>query len=84
MWKGLVTQTQDQALTELLTINETIRAYGLVLTPHDVKHLISARNEALHNYGRIEFGFDVSRRLIEEFARPFPIHRRRELCIGAP
>ncbi|GIP35361.1 DUF6323 family protein [Paenibacillus sp. J2TS4] len=68
IWNELHASAQDQAVLEILELNEKTKEYGLVLTPEEVKHLIMARNQALSNYGRVELGIEVSKALIEEFA----------------
>jgi len=68
IWNELYASTMDRAMLELLELNEKTKAYGLILTPDDVKNVMLSRQQALENYGRVELGIDVSKALIEEFA----------------
>jgi 5-methylthioribose kinase len=53
---------------ELLNLSEKTKEYGLVLTPNDVKTLITSRNKVLHDHARVELGIDVLKELIEVFS----------------
>ncbi|WP_277679338.1 DUF6323 family protein [Gracilibacillus dipsosauri] len=55
-------------MTELLDLNKKIKEHGLVLTPNDVKTLITSRNKVLHDYARVELSTEVLKELIEVFA----------------
>lgn len=68
IWKELLGSTEDQAVMEILELNEKTKPYGLVLTPEEARQLIMARDQALYHYGRVELGIEVSKALIEEFA----------------
>jgi len=59
---------EKRYIGELLEINKRTKEYGLVLTAEDAKGLIEVRNAALRNFGRVELGIDVTKRLIETFS----------------
>lgn len=66
---------QSKTMVELLDLNEKIKEYSLVLTPKDVKTLITSRNKALHDFARIELGTEVLKELIEVFAASPYMHQ---------
>ncbi len=51
----------------LLQTNEISSQYGLTLTQQDVTELVQVRDEALHGYGRLEFGAGILDRLALAF-----------------
>ncbi|QTD40366.1 DUF6323 family protein [Sporosarcina sp. Te-1] len=59
---------QSQTVKELLDLNEKTKEYGLVLTPGDVKSIITSRNKVLHDYARVELSNEVLKELIEVYA----------------
>lgn len=52
---------------DIIKCNEFTKEYGLILSPEDVKIIISAREEALENNGRVEFGGSVPNKIIKKF-----------------
>lgn len=68
LWNDLQMMTQEQALIEILELNERTRQYGLALTPEEAKQVMVARDEALLGTGRVELDIEVSKSLIDRFA----------------
>lgn len=58
---------KEMQMEEILRLNETSAKYGLTLTAPDVKEIITARNQALRGYGRVELDLEVTRKLILNF-----------------
>ncbi|XID94585.1 DUF6323 family protein [Paenibacillaceae bacterium WGS1546] len=65
---------QEQAMTELLAMNEKTSKYGVVLSAEDVKSMMEARSRALYAYGRVELSIEATKALIEEFSSSSFIH----------
>jgi hypothetical protein len=64
--------SQRLTIDELLVTNEESAKYGLLLSARDASELIESRNLTIHNYGRVELGIDVVKRIISEFcSSPF-------------
>lgn len=57
----------EKYTVELLETNHKASKYGLILTPEEIKNMRVVRNQALHNYGRVELGIEVSKALAEVF-----------------
>ena len=62
---GLTMEGQVQAL---LALNETTAAYGLILSADEVREIVAARAESLHDSARIEFGEGIAAKLVLAFA----------------
>lgn len=54
-------------MIELLETNQKTKQYGLALTPTEINSMMAVRNQALHNYGRVELGIEVTKQLIDVF-----------------
>lgn len=57
----------QQAVGEILMLNEKTAEYGLTLTEKQAEALAVSRQENLRSSGRIEFGGGIIRRLAEAF-----------------
>lgn len=55
----------DVYISELLQTNEETMKNGLILTVEDAKQILNVRNKALKGCGRIELGFDVTKKLVK-------------------
>ncbi len=65
--------SQNQLMKEtysnkLLELNEKTKAYGLILTKEDAKHVIEARTQTLNSYERIELGLNATQKIVELFS----------------
>lgn len=70
MFNSLTISLQEKVVGELLEMNQKTKEYGLVLTPDEIQHMIAARNKVLQDYGRLELGIEVTKKLMEFFALP--------------
>lgn len=64
-WMALL--QQQNLLTGIMETNQTTVKYGLVLSEADAKLIVSARNNALREQRRVEFGPGISEKIIYEF-----------------
>lgn len=72
IFSSLNTSMQEQAVVEIIELNEKTKEYGLVLSPEEVRQMIHTRNQVLYNYGRVELSLQVTKELIEVFvASPY-------------
>jgi hypothetical protein len=67
IFKSLELSVRERETHELLELNEKTKEYGLVLTPDEIKEILTVRDQVLHSYGRVELGIEVSKALIEQF-----------------
>lgn len=74
IFSSLNTSMQEQVVVQILELNEKTKEYGLVLSPEEVRQMILARNQVLHNYGRVELSIQVTKGLIEVFATSPYVH----------
>ncbi|QUI22515.1 hypothetical protein HZI73_09470 [Vallitalea pronyensis] len=58
---------REKQVQDIVALNEMTRAYGLVLSSHQVMQLIEERNRLLKGHGRIELGNEVMKKLIDYF-----------------
>lgn len=75
IFSSLNTSMQEQAVVQILELNEKTKGYGLVLSSEEVRQIILARNQVLHNYGRVELSIEVTKELIENFAASPYVHK---------
>lgn len=68
LFHSLNQTAQEQAVMEILELNEKTAPFGLMLTPEEAAQMIRVRNQLLYSYGRVELGFEVIRSLIDGFA----------------
>ncbi|MBY9080668.1 hypothetical protein KIH86_14240 [Paenibacillus sp. HN-1] len=68
LFNSLSNSMQEQAVIQILELNEKTKEYGLVLSPDEARQMIVARNQVLHNYGRVELSIEVTKELIEVFS----------------
>ncbi len=54
-------------MDEVLASNDISKKYGLQLTTEQALELISARNRSIQNYGRVELGIEVVKKIIASF-----------------
>ena len=67
-WYELIAAGQQKKeLSRLLSCNEKSAQYGLVLTEEEALKLLTCRNEALMEQGRVEFGGGILPALMEAF-----------------
>lgn len=59
--------TNQKNADKLLEMNHLLSQYGLRLTPETALALIKARNQTLHDYGRLEFGTGILEQLALAF-----------------
>ncbi len=59
--------SRTSQIQEIIELNERTRAYGLVLSSHEVMQLIEVRNQLLKGHGRIELGTETMKKLIDSF-----------------
>jgi len=57
----------QQAITEILKLNDISNNFGLALTPSQAEDLVTTRSIALSNHGRIELGTGITGKIIEMF-----------------
>ncbi len=66
---SMLVSAQNQYVSkELLTLNDTIRENGIVLSSADCKGIAQFRSEALAENERVEVGLGAVKRIIEEFS----------------
>ncbi len=66
---NMLVSAQNQYISkELLSLNDSIRENGLILSPADCKGIAQFRSEALAENERIEVGVGAVKRIIEEFS----------------
>ena len=58
---------KQQAVAEILSMNELAGQFGLSLTPAQAADLVETRYIALKEHGRIEFSKGITGKLIDEF-----------------
>lgn len=66
-FSALDSSMQEKYVVEILEMNQKTKEYGLSLTSKEVSNMIAARNKALHDYGRVELGIEVTKELVEVF-----------------
>lgn len=59
---------ESKTVRDIVALNDKTKEYGLVLTPNDVKTMITSRNKVLHDYARVELSTEVLKELIELYA----------------
>ncbi len=59
---------KQQTLLEVKSCNDYTAKYGLVLSDQEIGELVESRREALQDYGRVELGGGILKKLIMEFA----------------
>ena len=75
IFSSMNTSMQEQAVIQILELNQKINEYGLVLSSEEVRQMIVNRNQVLHNYGRVELSIEVTKELIENFAVSPYVHK---------
>ena len=65
---------------DIINCNEFTKEYGLILSPEDVKIIISTREIALENNGRVEFGGSVPNKIIKKFCKSPYIIPKSHFC----
>lgn len=76
IFNALPALLEQQAVGELMTLNQKTAEYGMVLSGADARELVETRSIALKSYGRVEFGSGVIGRLIEKFSDSPYLHQR--------
>lgn len=74
IFNSLNISMQEQAMVQILELNEKTKEYGLMLSPEEVKQMILARNQVLISYGRVELSIEVTKDLIEMFSASPYVH----------
>ncbi len=59
---------KQQTMLEVKSCNDYTAGYGLVLSDQEIGELMESRKEVLQDYGRIELGGGILKKLIMEFA----------------
>lgn len=59
---------QEQAVFQIIELNELTKEHGLMLSPEEVQQILVARNQVLVHYGRVELSIEVTKTLIEQFS----------------
>jgi hypothetical protein len=67
MFDAMNAALKEMQIQEILDLNQTSAKYGLTLTPADVTEIITARNQALQSFGRVELDLEIIRKLILNF-----------------
>jgi Family of unknown function (DUF6323) len=67
MLSSIDSSIQENFVIELLEMNQKTKEYGLILTPEEIINMMDVRNQALHGYGRVELGIEVTKELVEVF-----------------
>lgn len=57
----------DELVSEIITTNLTSREYGLSLTVEAALEVVSARNQTLKDYGRVEINSEITQKIITAF-----------------
>lgn len=65
---------QEQAVIQILELNELTKAHGLTLSPEDVQQILLTRDQVLIYYGRVELSIEVTKALVELFSASPYIH----------
>jgi hypothetical protein len=60
--------TQEAYIVELLKSNQKTKRFGLSMTAIEIKNMLEARNQVLHEYGRIELGIEATKELMDAFS----------------
>lgn len=59
---------KDNQVDEILKESEKYKKTGLILSREDAIEIIKVREQVLQNYGRIEFGIEVIKNLIQNIS----------------
>lgn len=67
MFDAMNAALKEMQIQEILDLNQTSAKFGLTLTVAEVQEIITARNQALQGYGRVELDLEIIRKLILNF-----------------
>ncbi|MEN6463331.1 MAG: DUF6323 family protein [Syntrophomonas sp.] len=67
IYKSMEGTLEKLTIGEVLKTNEESKKYGLVLTAEEANVIIETRNLAIKNYGRVELGIEVVKKIIAAF-----------------
>ncbi|MEN6328174.1 MAG: DUF6323 family protein [Syntrophomonas sp.] len=67
IYKSMEGTLEKLTVGEVLKTNEESKKYGLVLTAEEANVVIETRNLAIKNYGRVELGIEVVKKIIAAF-----------------
>ena len=66
----LYTQTtalRKKEFDEIMSLNEKTKNHNIILTEEKVQYIIDSRRSALSDTGRIEFGENTAKKIVEKF-----------------
>lgn len=74
---------KETLVKEILDVNNESVRYGLKLNEEEVLDIVEYRNKVLKNYGRIDFGSEVIKNIVNNFSSsPFIIQEEYALIIN--
>jgi hypothetical protein len=69
LFESMDTALKVSRTNELLALNEELKEHGLRLTPTNIEEILTSRNLALKNQGRIELDISLTKKLVDRLSR---------------